>query len=72
MSMTKRQRELEAQNRVAVGLPENRCPACGQIGRHWIADALDEHEVIVPGRYACSPSAAGAVSAALDGLEVDA
>jgi hypothetical protein len=53
VKLTKRQREIANENRVAAGLPVLYCPNCGRAEAHWVADDLVYGE-IVSGYYTCA------------------
>lgn len=54
MNLTKRQREIANENRVAAGLPVLVCPNCGKAEAHYQPDQLDDYGRIVPGYYTCA------------------
>jgi hypothetical protein len=67
VTLAQRQKEVaELALAAALGRPERRCPSCDEIGAHWIADGLDEHGIVVPGRFTCSAPTAPAEQLALD------
>lgn len=51
--MSRRALEIAAERRAEAGLPVLRCPECGELGAHWVADRLDEYGLIVPGHFIC-------------------
>lgn len=48
------------QARERAGLPERRCPQCGQAGRHWVPDSLKG-----PGYFICTAQPAAATGTPL-------
>jgi hypothetical protein len=53
MKLSKRQQEIQRENRAAAGLPVLVCPNCGAADAHWVADHLDEYGLVIPGYYIC-------------------
>lgn len=53
---TRRADRIEETRAEALGIPVKRCPACEQIGAHWIPPTLhDDSSAIIPGRFSCQP-----------------
>lgn len=55
VSLTKRLAEI-AEVRLAevLGRPVRRCPACGEVGAHWVPSRLDGAGLVLPGRFMCA------------------
>lgn len=52
-----RRDQLNAEARLAAGLPVLYCPNCGRPAAHWVPDDIDDHGLIVPGYYTCGGAA---------------
>lgn len=56
MNLTKRQAVLaETRLAEALGRPVRRCPACNELGAHFVPDGLDDEDMVIPGRFTCQP-----------------
>lgn len=52
-----RRAEIQSDRRIAAGLPVLLCPQCGKPEPHWVPDAFDDNEIVVPGFFTCAPVA---------------
>jgi hypothetical protein len=54
--LTKRQAMIaETRLAEALGRPIKRCPACNEIGSHFVPEGLDADDTVIPGRFTCQP-----------------